>query len=71
MDEQEARRLIKDHFDAAASDQERSAQIYADDAIIEFPQGGERIRGRDNIIAFRSAVSSQTRVRDAPHDRLR
>ncbi len=59
MDEQEARRLIKDHFDTAASDQERSAQIYADDAIIEFPQGGERIRGRDNIIAFRSAYPAR------------
>lgn len=59
MDEQEARRLIKDHFDAASDDQERSAEIYADDAILEFPQGGERVRGRANIIAFRSAYPAR------------
>ena len=59
MDEQEARRLIKDHFDAASADQERSAEIYAQDAILEFPQGGERVRGRENIIAFRSAYPAR------------
>jgi hypothetical protein len=59
MDEREARRLIKDHFDTAADDQVRSAAIYADDAVIEFPQGGERIRGRANIIAFRSAYPAR------------
>jgi hypothetical protein len=59
MDEKEARRLIKDHFDSAADDQVRSAEIYAADAVIEFPQGGERIRGRANIIAFRSAYPAK------------
>ena len=29
--------------------------IYPEDAVLEFPQGGERIRGKANIQAFRSA----------------
>ena len=42
-------------------DEERSAAIYADDAVIEFPQSGERIRGRKNIVAFRSAYPARVR----------
>lgn len=32
---------------------------YADDAVLEFPQGGERIRGRARIFAFRSAYPAR------------
>lgn len=59
MDESEARRLIREHFESAMVDDERSAAIYADDAVIEFPQSGERIRGRENIVAFRSAYPAR------------
>jgi ketosteroid isomerase-like protein len=59
MDEAEAHRLIKDHFDSAADDQERSAEIYADDVVLEFPQSGERVLGKANIIAFRSAYPAR------------
>ncbi|WP_328989406.1 nuclear transport factor 2 family protein [Kribbella sp. NBC_01245] len=68
MDDQDARRLIKEHFDApqgleaTRADQERSAAIYADHAVIEFPQGRERIRGRENIIAFRSAYPARLKI---------
>ncbi|MBA2634427.1 MAG: nuclear transport factor 2 family protein [Chloroflexi bacterium] len=55
MDEATARAMIADHFATAASDQVASAEIYADDAALEFPQGLERIRGKANIIGFRSA----------------
>ena len=55
MDEASIRALIDVHFATAATDQGASAEIYADDAVLEFPQGGERIRGKANIIAFRSA----------------
>jgi SnoaL-like domain len=59
MDEATARALIKDHFDTATDDIVRSSEIYADDAVLEFPQGGERIRGRANIAAFRSAYPAK------------
>jgi hypothetical protein len=55
MDEATARAMIKDHFDTGTDDFVRSSEIYADDAVLEFPQGRERIRGKANILAFRSA----------------
>jgi hypothetical protein len=55
MDETTARAMIKDHFDTGTDDFVRSSEIYADDAVLEFPQGKERIRGKANILAFRSA----------------
>jgi limonene-1,2-epoxide hydrolase len=55
MEESEIRRLIEEHFAAASYDQIKTQEIYTDDAVLEFPQGGERIRGKANIIAMRSA----------------
>jgi hypothetical protein len=55
MDEAEARAAIKAHFAEAGRREDQSTEIYSDDAVIEFPQGGERIRGRANILAFRTA----------------
>ncbi len=60
--------MIKDHFDASGitvagggpgDDIVRASEIYADDAVLEFPQGGERIRGKANIIAMRSAYPAR------------
>jgi len=38
MDEATARAMIKDHFDTGSDDFVRSSEIYADDAVLEFPQ---------------------------------
>ncbi|MGK5441102.1 nuclear transport factor 2 family protein [Micromonospora sp. URMC 105] len=63
MDETVARAMIKAHFAASnvsapgggpGDDIARASEIYADDAVVEWPQGGERLRGRANITAFRS-----------------
>ena len=63
-----ARAMIKEHFDASSitvagggpSDQiARASEIYADDAVLEWPQGGERVRGRANIVAVRSAYPAR------------
>ena len=59
MDETAARAMIKDHFDTGTDDFVRSSEIYADDAVLEFPQGKERIRGKANILAFRSAYPAR------------
>jgi ketosteroid isomerase-like protein len=68
MDETTARAMIKDHFDASGisaagggpgDDIVRASEIYADDAVVEFPQGGERVRGKANIIAMRSAYPAR------------
>ena len=63
MTEATARVMIRAHFEAsnvgaaggAPGDEiARASEIYADDAVVERPQGGERLRGKANIIAFRS-----------------
>jgi len=68
MTEATARAMIQAHFDAsnvgaaggAPGDAIVSAsEIYADDAVVEWPQGGERLRGKANIIAFRSTYPAR------------
>jgi hypothetical protein len=59
MDEDAVRASIKDHFAASTDDFVRASAIYADDAVLEFPQGRERIRGKANIIDFRSAYPAR------------
>jgi len=49
------RKAIEAHFAAAGRDEMKASEIYSEDAVLEFPQGGERIRGKSNILAFRSA----------------
>lgn len=55
MSDETIRRLIEEHFAAAGKDEAVTSLIYADDAVLEFPQGRERLRGKANIQAFRSA----------------
>jgi len=54
-DEATLRALIDRHWAAsAAGDLETEHDIYWDDAICDYPQSGERIRGRRNIQALRT-----------------
>jgi hypothetical protein len=55
MDDQAIRAAIEAHFAAAGVDEQTATAIYAEDAVLEFPQGNERIRGKANIFAMRSA----------------
>lgn len=54
-DEDEAHRAIRDHFAATGRDERRACEIYSEDAVLEFPQGNERVRGKPHILAMRSA----------------
>lgn len=55
MDEHRTRQLIADHFGFAGRDEVAAAEIFADDAVVEWPQSGERIRGKPNIVALHDA----------------
>ena len=33
--------------------EDKAAEVYTDETVLEFPQSGERFRGRDNITAWR------------------
>jgi SnoaL-like domain len=50
MRDQEIRAALDRHWAASdANDFESEHDIYLDDAVLEYPQSGERIRGRRNI----------------------
>ena len=50
MDDQTARSALQRHWDASdAGDFEAEHDIYREDAVLHYPQSGERIRGRKNI----------------------
>lgn len=55
MEAQNIRTAIDRHWAAsAAGDQVTEHEIYHDDAVCEYPQSGEIIRGRHNLQALRS-----------------
>ena len=50
MSDQEIRAALVRHWAASdANDFETEHSIYREDAVLEYPQSGERIRGRQNI----------------------
>ena len=50
MDELAMRTALQRHWDASdASDFKAEHEIYREDAVLDYPQSGERIRGRSNI----------------------
>jgi hypothetical protein len=50
MDDQTVRAVLKRHWDASdANDFNVEHEIYREDAVLDYPQSGERIRGRYNI----------------------
>ncbi|WP_448956000.1 nuclear transport factor 2 family protein [Labrys neptuniae] len=56
MDENEIREALIRHWAASnANDFEVEHDLYREDAVLEYPQSGERIRGRRNIQASRIA----------------
>ena len=51
MDEAQARAMVDRYWRAAGSrDFESVGDLFADDVLIEWPQSGERVRGKDNCI---------------------
>jgi hypothetical protein len=62
MGDREIRRTLDRHWAASdANDFEAEHQIYREDAVLEYPQSGERIRGRRNIQASRTAQPDRKR----------
>ena len=62
MEDREIRAALDLHWAASdANDFEVEHQIYREDAVLEYPQSGERMRGRRNIQASRFAQPSKKR----------
>jgi SnoaL-like protein len=62
MDEATTRAMLTQFYETTADDVTGASEIYSDDAVLEFPQGKERIRGKANIIAFRSAYPADVTI---------
>lgn len=62
MESERIRAALARHWAAAdANDFEAEHEIYRDDAVLEYPQSGERVRGRRNIQASRHAQPNRKR----------
>jgi hypothetical protein len=62
MQDHEIRAALEHHWAASdTNDFEGEHQIYRSDAVLEYPQSGERIRGRQNIQSSRAAQPSRKR----------
>jgi hypothetical protein len=62
MDDAGIQAALNRHWTASdANDFDAEHAIYRDDAVLEYPQSGERIRGRQNIQASRLAQPNAKR----------
>ena len=62
MDDRARLVALQHHWDASdAGDFEAEHDIYSDDAVLDYPQSGERIRSRRNIQASRFAQPNRKR----------
>lgn len=62
MDDRSKRLALEHHWTASdAGDFDAEHEIYREDAVLEYPQSGERIRGRANIQITRTRQPSKKR----------
>jgi hypothetical protein len=60
VDESTVRAMLEQQFEHAGSDPEKSHAMYDEDAVLEFPQSGERFVGVKNIREWRSIYPAST-----------
>jgi SnoaL-like domain len=64
MDDQMVRVALERHWNASdANDFKAEHEIYREDAVLDYPQSGERIRGRHNIQESRFVQPNKKRFR--------
>lgn len=59
MDEVARREALERHWSTAGSDEAAASEIYHEDCVVEWPQSGERIRGKANLRALREAYPAE------------
>jgi hypothetical protein len=60
MDAATVKAMLEQHFEHSSSDPERAHAMYLTDAVLEFPQSGERFDGVDNFREWRSGYPAET-----------
>ena len=64
MADQAARlEVVRRYFEYAGADVDRAGEIYHDDAVLEFPQSGERFEGVANFTEWRRQYPADVRYR--------
>ncbi len=53
LDEENFRRALRRHWEYEGKNYDISHEIYHDDAVLEFPQSGERFEGLENFKTWR------------------
>jgi hypothetical protein len=56
------RQLWQDHYARVGIDEDAVHAVYLDDAILEFPQSGERFEGRETFKAWRTKYPAAVTV---------
>ena len=54
LSDDELETALRRHWDHSGKDEDVAHEIYHDDAVLEFPQSGERFEGVDNFREWRS-----------------
>ena len=54
---------VRRYFQSAGADVERAHELYHDDAVLEFPQSGERFEGVDNFTEWRRRYPAEVSYR--------
>jgi hypothetical protein len=62
LDEQDLMLALKRHWDYAGRDEDIAHEIYHDDAVLEFPQSGERFEGVENFREWRRQHPAHLRM---------
>jgi hypothetical protein len=60
MDAATVRAMLEQHFEHARSDPDKAHAMYHEDAVLEFPQSGERFEGVENFREWRSNYPAKT-----------
>jgi hypothetical protein len=62
MDAATVQAMLERHFEYAGSDPDAAHEMYHEDAVLEFPQSGERFVGVENLREWRSNYPDSTTV---------
>jgi SnoaL-like domain len=60
VDEATVRTMLEQHFEYASSDPDIAHEMYHGDAVLEFPQSGERFVGVENFREWRRTYRAST-----------
>ncbi len=67
LDDADMRAALHRHWDYSGKDEDVAGEIYHDDAILEFPQSGERFEGLENFREWRRIYPADHRLQDPSH----